>query len=66
MADEEKRKPGRPKKSEGEKVRVKLWVYITPEEKKQIDYRLRVANVSVSRYVRNLLWKDGVFTDEPE
>lgn len=61
-----RRKPGRPRKSEDERARVKLWVYVTPEEKHRFDERLRIANVSASRYIRNLLWKDGVFTGEPE
>jgi hypothetical protein len=66
MSDEAKRKPGRPKKPEDEKARTKLWVYLTRKEKEQLDARLRAANLSASRYVRNLLWQDGVFSDEPE
>lgn len=61
MADETgKKRPGRPAKSGEEKSAVKVWVYLTPREKRELDDYVQFSNLSVSRILRNLLKNAGI------
>lgn len=55
MTDEGKKKMGRPAKPPEEKALARVWVYLPPAEKEELDDYLRYANISVSRLLRNLL-----------
>ena len=59
---DEKKKAGRPVKPASERATSRVWVYLTPGERKQLDRYCDENLLSVSSLFRKLLKKEGIIT----
>jgi hypothetical protein len=57
-----KKKAGRPVKLAAERATSRVWVYLTPGERKQLDRYCDENLLSVSSLFRKLLKKEGIVT----
>ena len=59
---DEKKKAGRPVKPASERATSRVWVYLMPGERKQLDQYCDENLLSVSSLFRKLLKKEGIVT----
>jgi len=63
MDEKKRKKAGRPVKSAAERATSRVWVYLTPGERKQLDRYCDENLLSVSSLFRKLLKKEGIVTE---